>query len=89
MPLDPLFGVQQAVTAPEPSQRLSVTEALEAYTSGAAYAGHDENRFGTVEVGKRADFAVLESSPWEVADEEIADIDVSMTVVDGEVVYRG
>jgi predicted amidohydrolase YtcJ len=88
MPLDPLFGVQQAVTAPEPSQRLSVTEALKAYTSGAAYAGHDEDRFGTVEVGKRADFVVLEESPWTVDAGAIADIDISMTVVDGEVVYR-
>ncbi|MFW5964583.1 MAG: amidohydrolase [Natronomonas sp.] len=88
MPLDPLFGVQQSVTAPEPSQRLSVTEALEAYTSGAAYAGHDEGRFGTVEVGKRADFVVLDESPWAVDAGAIADIDISITVVDGEVVYR-
>ncbi|MUV87707.1 amidohydrolase family protein [Natronomonas sp. CBA1123] len=88
MPLDPLFGVQQAVTAPEEGQRLSVTEALEAYTSGAAYAGHDEDRFGTVEVGKRADFVVLEESPWAVDVDAIADIAVAMTVVDGEVVYR-
>ena len=88
MPLDPLFGVQQAVTAPEEGQRLSVTEALETYTSGAAYAGHDEDRFGTVEVGKRADFVVLEESPWAVDVDAIADIAVSMTVVDGEVVYR-
>ncbi|WP_178917985.1 amidohydrolase [Natronomonas gomsonensis] len=88
MPLDPLFGVQHAVTAPEEGQRLSVTEALEAYTSGAAYAGHDEDRFGTVEVGKRADLVVLEESPWAVDVDAIADIPVSMTVVDGQVVYR-
>jgi predicted amidohydrolase YtcJ len=88
MPLDPLYGVQHAVTAPEPSQQLSVTEALRAYTSGAAYAGHDEDRFGTVEIGKRADFVVLGGSPWVVDADAIADIDISMTVVDGEVVYR-
>ena len=88
MPLDPLYGVQQAVTAPEERQRLSVTEALRAYTSGAAYAGHDDDRSGTVEPGKRADFVVLAESPWEVDPEAIADIDVSMTVVDGEVVHR-
>ena len=88
MPLNPLYGVQEAVTAPEPSQRLSVTDALRAYTLGAAYAGHDETRFGTVEAGKRADLVVLERSPWEVTADEIAAIAVSMTVVDGEVVYR-
>ncbi|MFB6189733.1 MAG: amidohydrolase [Halapricum sp.] len=89
MPLGPLFGVEQVVTAPEPSQRLSVTEALRAYTHGSAYAGFDDDRLGTVEVGKRADLVVLDDSPWEVADHEIAEIDVSTTVVDGEVVFDG
>ncbi len=88
MPLDPLYGVQQTVTAPEPAQRLDVTDALRAYTSGAAHAGRAEDRFGTVDPGKRADFVVLAESPWTVAPDGIADIDVAMTVVDGEVVNR-
>ncbi|UWG48814.1 putative metal-dependent hydrolase with the TIM-barrel fold [Halanaeroarchaeum sp. HSR-CO] len=88
MPLDPLYGIEQAVTAPTADQRVSVTEALRAYTAGSAYAGFDEHRLGTVEVGKRADFVVLEESPWE-RPEHIADIDVAMTVVDGEIVYDG
>ena len=87
MPLDPLFGIEQAVTAPESSQRLSVTDALRAYTLGSAYAGFDEDRLGTVEVGKRADLVVLADSPWEVSNDEIADIDVTATVVDGEIVH--
>ncbi|SEH16658.1 hypothetical protein SAMN04487967_2768 [Natronorubrum sediminis] len=86
MPLDPLFGVHHAVNAPTESQRLSVTEALGAYTHGAANAGFDEDRLGTLEVGKRADFVVLEESPWEHS-ERIDEIDVAMTAVDGEVVY--
>jgi len=89
MPMGPLYGVQQTVTAPEPAQRLPVTDAIRAYTRGAAYAGFDEDRMGTVERGKCADFAVLEDSPWEVPGDEIADIDVAMTVVGGEVVYDG
>ncbi len=88
MPLDPLFGVHQTVNAPEPSQRLSVTEALRAYTRGAAYAGFDEDRLGTVEAGKKADLVALERSPWEHSG-AIEDIDVALTVVDGEVVYDG
>jgi predicted amidohydrolase YtcJ len=88
MPLDPLLGVHHAVNTDVDAQRLSVTEALRAYTLGAAYAGFDEARLGTVETGKLADFTVLERSPWEHA-EEIADIDVAMTVVDGDVVYDG
>ena len=87
MPLDPLYGVQQAVTAPQERQRLTVTEALRTYTWGSAYAGHAEDRSGTVEAGKRADFVVIEESPWEVDPDRIADVDVAMTVVDGEVVY--
>jgi len=88
MPLGPLFGVEQAVTAPAAGQRLTVTEALRAYTSGAAYAGFDEDRLGTVAVGKRADLVVLDASPWKVPPEAIGEVDVTHTVVDGTVVMR-
>ncbi|MFH5799903.1 amidohydrolase [Haladaptatus sp. CMAA 1911] len=88
MPLDPLLGIHQTVNAPVEEQRLSVTEALRAYTLGAAYAGFDEDDLGTVEKGKRADFVVLDRSPWEHAD-DIENIDVAMTVVDGTVVFDG
>ena len=86
MPLDPLLGVHHAVNAPEPEQRLGVTEALRAYTAGAAYAGFDEDRLGTIEAGKAADLTVLAESPWEA--DSIRDIDVSATVVAGDVVYE-
>jgi hypothetical protein len=88
MPLDPLLGVHHAVNAPAEAQRLGVTEALRAYTSEAAYAGFDEDRLGTVEVGKLADLVVLEESPWDQPD-AIRDIDVALTLVDGDVVYDG
>jgi predicted amidohydrolase YtcJ len=88
MPMGPLYGVEQAVTAPSVHQRLSVTEALAAYTRGAAYAGFDESRMGTLEPGKLADCVVLEQSPWDVAKDAIADIGVWATVVDGRVVHR-
>ena len=88
MPMDPLFGVQQAVTAPDDRQRLSVTEALRAYTSGAAYAGFDEDRLGTIETGKCADLVVLDRSPWAVDPDEIAAIDVRATLVGGHFVSQ-
>jgi hypothetical protein len=88
MPLDPLLGVHHAVNAPAPAQRLTVTEALRAYTLGGSYAGFDEDRTGTVEVGKRADLVALERSPWE-HESSIRDVDVAATVVDGEIVYDG
>lgn len=87
MPLDPLLGIHHAVNAPEPSQRLSVTEALQAYTSGAAYAGFDEGQLGSIEPGTLADLVVLEDSPWE-ASGRIEEIDVMMTLLGGEIVYN-
>jgi len=86
MPMDPLLGIHWTVNAPAEAQQLTVTEALRAYTKGAAYAGFDEDRLGTVGVGKAADLVVLEESPWEWS-ESIEDIDVAMTVVDGDVVH--
>jgi len=88
MPMDPLFGVQQAITAPTERQRLTVTEALRAYTRGAAYAGFDEDRLGTISVGKRADLVALDASPWAVKADAVGDIGVTHTVVDGRVVHR-
>ena len=85
MPLDPLFGIEQAVTAPEPDQRLDVTEAIRAYTAGGAYAGFEEDRLGTIEPGKRGDFAVLAASPWTA--DKISEIDIEMTIVGGEIVF--
>lgn len=86
MPLGPLLGIHQTVNARYPSQRLSVGEALRAYTYGSAYAGFDEARLGTIEVGKKADLVVLSNSPWRMPD-AIDEIEVTMTMVDGEVVY--
>ncbi|EJN58642.1 amidohydrolase [Halogranum rubrum] len=88
MPLDPLLGIHHAVNAPDESQQVGVTAALRAYTLGAAYAGFDEERLGTIEVGKRADFVALDRSPWD-HEESISDIGVALTVVDGDVVYDG
>ncbi|MFB6197355.1 MAG: amidohydrolase family protein, partial [Halobacteriaceae archaeon] len=88
MPMNPLYGIHEVVNAPTPRQRLDVTSALRAYTAGAAYAGFDEDRFGTIEPGKRGDLVVLDRSPWEHSD-EIDDIDVQLTIVDGTIVYDG
>jgi hypothetical protein len=85
MPLDPLLGVHYAVNAPHEDQRLSLTEALRAYTGGGAYAGFDEDRLGTLAVGNCADLVALDASPWTV--DRIDGIDPVLTVTDGTVVY--
>ncbi|WP_336328007.1 amidohydrolase [Halovenus sp. HT40] len=86
MPMDPLFGIEQATSAPEESQQLDTSEAVQAYTLGGAYAGFDENWLGTIEPDKRGDFVVLDQSPWEKSD--IGSLAVEMTIVDGSVVYQ-
>jgi hypothetical protein len=87
MPMDPMLGVHLTVNAPVDGQQLSVTEALRAYTHGGAYAGFAEDRMGTVAVGSVADFVVLEDDPWAVDPGDLRDVEVAMTVVDGDVVY--
>ncbi len=87
MPIGPLYGIHCAVNARDPSQRLTVDEAIEAYTLGSAYAGFAEDDLGSIEPGKLADLVILEESPWEVPN-AIAEIEVWKTIVGGEVVYR-
>ena len=86
MPFDPLYGVHSAVNAPHPSQRISVYEAIAAYTRDAAYASFEERLKGTLTVGKFADFAVLSADPFDQRD-SISKILVLETVLAGSVVF--
>lgn len=88
MPLDPLYGIHLAVNAPTPAQQLSVSEAVRAYTVESATAGIPGERRGAIEPGAIADLTVLSASPWEQP-ESIDDVDVEVTIVDGEIVYDG
>jgi predicted amidohydrolase YtcJ len=94
-PPDPLLGIAAAVTrtpvggAPfYPAQRMTRREAVRAFTRDAAYAGFDEDRLGTLEPGKCADFVVLDRDIFTCPAEEIAATRVLMTVLGGEVVYH-
>ena len=55
---------------------------------GGAYASYDEGKKGSIRNGKYADFAVLDKDVFSVPEEEIKDIKVCMTVLDGKVVYE-
>lgn len=83
MPLGPLYGVRSAVEAPEPAQRVTVEEALRAYTAGAAWAGFAEDEVGTLREGMLADLVVLTGDPRA----SLEGVRVAMTVVGGEVVF--
>jgi predicted amidohydrolase YtcJ len=72
-----------------PGQRITVAEALEAYTLSAAYAGFQEADRGSLEPGKLADFVVLSRDI--LADSErnqIAQTRVLATVVGGKIVFK-
>lgn len=71
-----------------PDQKMSVYDAVYAYTMGGAYASYDEGKKGSIRNGKYADFAVLDKDVFSVLEEEIKDIKVCMTVLDGKVVYE-
>ncbi|WP_319804222.1 amidohydrolase [Nocardioides dongkuii] len=71
-----------------PEEAITGLEALTAYTLGSAYASHQERDRGTVAVGKRADLAVLSGDPATVDPTGIRDLEVLMTLLDGEVVHE-
>jgi predicted amidohydrolase YtcJ len=87
MPFSPLYGIHSAVNAPFVSQRLSVVEALAAYTRDAAFAVREEANRGTLEGGKFADIAVLSGDPRDAPD-EIGDLLVETTLIGGENVWQ-
>lgn len=69
-------------------QKISVEEALRGYTQNAAYASFDEKRKGTLEVGKLADFVMLDQDIFHVAPEMIREVKVTLTVLGGKIVYQ-
>ncbi len=85
--LNPLTGIQGLVNARFDTRRMSVTEALKAYTYNAAYAAFEEDERGTIKEGYYADFTVLSEDPYEVSD-RIDEIQVKGTISEGRVVFE-
>jgi len=67
------------------AERISVPDALSAVTLGAAYTLKMDGEIGSIEVGKFADFCVLEDDPLSVPPEKLKDISIWGTVLGGEV----
>jgi hypothetical protein len=96
-PPTPLEGIYAAVTRRTlddrhpggwvPEQKITVEEALRAYTADAAYAAFAEAEKGTLEPGKLGDFVILDRDLRRIPPETIRDAQVLMTVVGGTVVY--
>ena len=98
MTLDPLMGLQVAVnrTTVEglpkggwlPAERLPLRQAIDAYTSDAAWASFDEQRKGVLARDMLADLVVLSADIFEGPTTRITEAQVMVTIVDGKVVYR-
>ena len=97
-PPTPLEGLYAAVTRRTlddrnptgwiPEQKISLEDALRAYTRGAAYATFDEREKGVIASGALADFAIIDRDLTKVAPEAIRDAHIALTVVGGQVVYE-
>jgi len=96
--LDPLKGIWAAVCRQRwdgtpkqgwyPGQKITVLEAVQGYTLGAAFASGEESLKGSLRPGKLADFTVLDRDLFQVPPEEIREVKTAMTVLGGEVVYE-
>ena len=97
-PLNPLLGIKAAVTRQTldgkhpngwlPEQKITLDEAIHAYTAGSAYAEFAEKVKGTISVGKLADLAILDRDIYQIATTEIDQAQVVMTLLDGKVVFE-
>ncbi len=97
-PMVPLMGIYAAATRrtldgkhPDgwvPEQKITVAEAIRAYTMGSAFASFDEKIKGSIEAGKLADLVVLSDDVLHIDPVAIANTKVQMTVFDGKVIYE-
>ena len=96
-PLNPMLGLYAAVTRatldgknPDgwfPEQKLTLPEAIEAYTTGSAYAEFQENEKGSITVGKLADMVLLSDDIFAIDPAKIRDVKVKTTIVGGKIVW--
>jgi len=94
---DVMAGIQCAVTRSDlkgsvpaylPEEAFTVQEAIDGFSSGAAYASFEEHQKGTIEPGQLADFVVLEENPFTVDPFQLAEIAILQTYVGGRNVYK-
>ena len=96
--LNPLLAIETAVTRQNPwtgegpvlneAERVDLATMIEAYTINGAYQMKLDDVQGSIEVGKRADFVVIDRNLFEVPASEISDARVTMTIFDGRTVYE-
>lgn len=95
-PISPWWGIWAGVVRRElisseilaPEERLTVFQVLQLYTRNGAYIGFEEDIKGSLEVGKVADFIVVDRDVCTIPEDELKDIQVVQTYVGGELVYE-
>jgi predicted amidohydrolase YtcJ len=97
-PLNPVLGIYAAATRRTldgknskgwiPEQKISVEEAVRAYTIGSAYAEFQETVKGTITIGKLADLVILSRDIFKIDPKDIENVTVALTMVDGRIVYE-
>lgn len=98
--VNPFYGIYNAVTRQSvftqepkggwlPEERITLAEALSAYTYGSACASLRQDKIGLLESGKYADIIVLDCNPFEEEPEKLLETSVVMTIMDGKFVYKG
>ena len=94
--VDPMASIYASVTRkrthPEmefiPEQRMTREEALYSYTMAPAFAGFEENLKGSIDVGKYADFVILDKNLLTCDSEELLDANILYTIVGGDVKFK-
>ena len=96
-PLNPFLQISIAINRRDPntekalppkSEALTLEQALKAYTIDASYMNRWEGIIGSLEVGKRADMIVLDRNLFDISSDEIAEVNVLATMMNGEVVHE-
>lgn len=79
---------EKAKALPPLDEKLTLKEAIRAYTLDAAYQLNMENKIGSLEVGKYADFVIFNENIFKLPPNKLSEVKVHMTVMDGNVVYE-
>ena len=89
LPMDgaALAGARPTGKVYTPEQRVTVRQAVDAYTQGSAYASFGESQVGSLEVGKFADLAVLSQDIFTAPPKAVGKTGVVLTMVGGRIVY--
>lgn len=87
-PIDPLLGIQAAISHPIEKWSIDRIEAVKMFTINAAYAVFEEEVKGSLEVDKMADLVILDEDPFKVEKNRIKDIKIISTIKQGKVIYQ-